>query len=243
MENINEKVHKASYDMAFRENFINESKQTILHLASKALGKYITDNDDEWSIAMFAYNKCIDTYTPERGEFLSYAQVVIKRALIDYYRSEKKHSSEMTFAPDIIAGEGDIEETSSDVFKAVSKMSIDNVATQTRAQDLRDEILEINDRLKKYGFSFYDLTECSPKARKTKKECARAISAILENKDMIEAVETGGKIPASRLKTEYKISTKLLDKYRRYIIMAIIVLNGEYPLLADYLQYVRKEDG
>ena len=37
------------------------------------------------------------------------------------------------------------------------------------------------------------------------------------------------------------VNKKILDRYRRYIIMAVIILNGEYPLLADYLKYVRKE--
>ncbi len=237
------KVLRAANDPALRDNFINESKQTILRIASKVTGRYITDSDDEWSIALYAYSKSIDTYTADRGEFIPYAQVVIKRALIDYYRSEKKHESETAYAPEVMAGEGDIEETAGDVYKAVSKVSMENKASEDRGESLREEIIEINDRLKKYGFSFYDIAECSPKAGKTKKECAKVIASILKDKDMTEAVEKTGKLPATKLKAYVKVSGKLLDRYRRYIVMAVIVLNGEYPLLADYLQYVRKEDG
>ena len=52
-----------------------------------------------------------------------------------------------------------------------------------------------------------------------------------------------GRLPAVRLKSAARVSGKMLDRYRRYIVMAVIILNGEYPLLADYLQYVRKEGG
>ena len=65
----------------------------------------------------------------------------------------------------------------------------------------------------------------------------------MDNRKVREAVIETGRIPAKEITDETKVSAKLLDRYRRYIIMAVIILNGEYPLLADYLEYVRKDAG
>ena len=91
------------------------------------------------------------------------------------------------------------------------------------------------------GFTFRDLKGCSPKAGKTKRECAKAITYILDNKEVLASVLEAGRMPAKEIEKQLKISLKLLDRYRRYIIMAVVILNGEYPLLADYLQYIRKD--
>ena len=243
MEDVSISALRAASDPALREKFIQDNIQTILRIASRVTGRYVTVSDDEWSVALYAFNRSIDTYTASKGEFISYANTVIKNALIDHHRSEAKYSSEIAYAPEILAGEGDVEVTDAEVFRAVAGASVDVHEAVTRKSDIRDEITEINDRLTKYGFTFYDIADCSPKAGKTKRECARVISYIIDHYDMMEAVETTGKIPAAKLHADIGVSTKLLDRYRRYIIMAVIVLNGEYPLLADYLEYVRKEGG
>ena len=139
-----------------------------------------------------------------------------------------------------LSGAGNSEENA-DVLKAVSRDSTQASRQADRSSSLKDEILEVNERLKKYGFSFRDLKDNSPKAEKTKRECAGAITYILDNKDVLDAVIADGRIPIKGITVATGVNKKLLDRYRRYIIMAVVILNGEYPLLADYLQYVRKE--
>ena len=165
---------------------------------------------------------------------------MIRRALTDHYRSEKKYSPEIPVSHEMLTGEGEYEENS-EVLKAVSRDSAQEQDRLDKNRSLKDEILEVNERLKKYGFSFRDLKDCSPKAGKTKKECARAITYILDNEETLKTVIADGRIPIKEIEKKAKINKKLLDRYRRYIIMAVVILNGEYPLLADYLNYVRKE--
>jgi RNA polymerase sigma factor len=35
------------------------------------------------------------------------------------------------------------------------------------------------------------------------------------------------------------ISRKILDRHRRYIIAAVEILSGDYPLLAEYMQFIK----
>ena len=237
---MNDRAEAAKSDKQLRENFIRDNEQTILRIASKVSGKYISRSDDEWSVALLAFNRAIDTYSKEKGEFGSYAGVVIKRAVIDYFRSEKKYDHEIPVSHEMLTGEGDYEENS-EVLKAVSQESTDEQEKLDHGRSLKDEILEVNGILKGYGFSFRDLKECSPKAGKTKTECAKAITYILDNEDALSTVTEYRRLPIKEITEATGIKNKLLDRYRRYIIMAVVILNGEYPLLTDYLQYVRKE--
>ena len=237
---MNEGALQAKSDRAKREEFIRDNEHTILRIASKATGRYITRSDDEWSVALSAFNRAIDSYEPEKGDFAGFVGVVIDRAIIDHLRSLKKYEAEISYSPELLTGEGDYEEHS-EVLKAVSRESSRTDERNKTNLSLKEEIIEINEKLSKYGFTFRDLKGCSPKAGKTKRECARAITHILDNEEVLASVLGSGRVPAKEIGKQLKISLKLLDRYRRYIIMAVVILNGEYPLLADYLQYIRKD--
>lgn len=86
---MNQKATAARNNERLRENFIKDNEQTILRIASRVSGKFITRSDDEWSVALLAFNKAIDIYSEQKGDFLAYARLLIKRDLIDHYRSEK----------------------------------------------------------------------------------------------------------------------------------------------------------
>lgn len=135
------------------------------------------------------------------------------RALIDHHRSEKKYEAEISYSPEMLTGEGDYEEHS-EVLKALTRESTQTLEKDNSQRSLKDEILEVNDKLKKYGFTFRDLKGCSPKAGKTKRECARAITYIIDNHKVREAVIETGRIPAKEIINETRVSAKLLDRYR-----------------------------
>ena len=237
---MNQRAEAARYDDRLRENFIRDSEQTILKIASKVSGKYISKSDDEWSVALYAFNKAIDSYSKEKGDFTAYAGVLIKRSMIDHYRSQKRFDQEIPASREIMSEEGE-DDYNRSIATALARDSITGSEKRESQLSLKDEIIEVNEILKEYGFSFKDLKNCSPKAGKTKKECARAIAYVLNNEEALEAVMEYRRLPIKDITTVTQVKTKLLDRYRRYIIMAVVILNGEYPLLADYLKYVRKE--
>lgn len=237
---MNQRAQAAGHDDRLRENFIRDNEQTILKIASKVSGKYISKSDDEWSVALYAFNKAIDSYSEDKGDFLPYAGVLIKRSMIDHYRSQKRFDREIPASREIMSEEGE-DDYNTSIATALARDSIAGNEKNEDRRSLREEIIEVDEILKGYGFSFKDLKDCSPKAGKTKKECARAIAHVLDNKEAFDSVIEYRRLPIKDIVTATQVKTKLLDRYRRYIIMAVVILNGEYPLLADYLQYVRKE--
>lgn len=234
-ESMNRLAMAAAADERKREELIRGHEQTILRTASSACHRYVNKSDDEWSIALCAFSKAVDVYTAEKGDFLPFAQMLIKRDLIDYYRSQKNTLREVIVAPHVLEGGGEPEEDPSGVYLAVAKNS-----QEASDRSLRDEILAANELLSDYGFRFFDLTECSPQQDKTRKECAVAIRFMLTDSTLFAALEKTRKLPIKALAAASGVSRKTLDRYRKYIIMAVLILDGDYPQLAEYLKFVKE---
>ena len=59
--------------------------------------------------------------------------------------------------------------------------------------------------------------------------------------DQIKELEKSRKLPIRAVAAGSGVSKKVLDRYRRYVIMAILILNGDYPQLSEYLKFVLKD--
>ena len=100
----------------------------------------------------------------------------------------------------------------------------------------------VTNHLSTHGkYSFYDLTECSPRQEKTKRDCADAVRLILSSPALLLELEKTHKLPIKSLSASSGIPRKTLDRYRKYLIMAVLVLNGDYPFLQEYLKFMKEE--
>ena len=221
---------RAARDERAREELIRRQERNILRIASSAKHRFVTKSDDEWSIALCAFSRAIDTYERGKGGFLPYAETLIRRALIDAYRAEAKHDREFAVAPEAFDGEAE-DKTPNAVFFAVVKSSV-------RAADtsLRDEILAANAALEGFGFRFFDLTSGSPKQARTRNACKQAARALLNRPEALERFLQTKQLPIRMLNQRDGISKKLLDQYRRYIVALVLLQTGDYPLLAGYIR-------
>lgn len=236
MASINQMALCAAADERRREELIRTQEQTILRAASSVCRRYISRSDDEFSVALCAFSRAVDIYDEAKGDFLPFAQLLMRRDLIDFFRSQKNALREVAVAPHVLEGGGEPEEDPSGAYLAVVKQS-----REDSDHSLRDEILAANEMLQNYGFRFFDLTECSPQQDKTRKECAEAIRFMLTDSALFAILTKTGKLPIKALSAASGISRKTLDRYRKYIIMAVLILDGDYPQLAEYLKYVREE--
>ena len=48
-------------------------------------------------------------------------------------------------------------------------------------------------------------------------------------------------MPVKALANATGITKKTIDRYRKYMIMAILILEGDFPHIAEYLKFVREE--
>ena len=233
---VNERALRASADERLREQLITDYEQTILRTAAAASRRRIDRSDDEWSVALCAFSRAIDLYDASKGDFLPFAQMLIRRDLVDAFRAQAGRAAELSVAPHILDGEGDEEEDAEHVYLAVVRDSM-----EAADRSLRDEIVAANAMLEEYGFRFYDLTECSPQQEKTRRECAAAIRGLLRDPPLlVSLLRRDRKLPAAQLHSLSGVSRKTLDRYRKYIIMAALILSDDYPQLAEYLKFVKE---
>ena len=234
------RAKRAKEDKEYRETFIADNRTFILKAASKAIHHYVSEHDDEWSVALIAFNEAIDKYTPEKGSFSSYVGMVIQNRITDKLRSDYRFQSEIPAElEDIDKNTEVIDPLSVEIKKKIEEESLRKQSSP--GNEAREEIKEVQKLLHQYGFSFYDLTSCSPKAEKTKKECALAVMALLENDTLFAKMRKTRTLPAEEIIQASGVKKKILERHRKYIIAAAEILHGEYPLLAGYMNYIRKQ--
>lgn len=226
----------AKADPTAREELIRQQEFYILKCASKVSHRYITKSDDEWSVSLLAFSQAIDGYDQNKGSFLSFTDLVIKRRLIDYTKSQGKYNAEVSIDP--ILFDTEPEEESDDV---QIRMAVADQVSKQDSNDLKCEIEAANHAFSDYGFSFFDLADCSPHAAKTKKACAKAVNYILQNPLIINDLHSTRQLSLKIIENNTHIPRKILERHRKYIIAAIEILSGEYPYLAEYMRYIREE--
>ena len=230
MRQIDEEAVKAVQDKRAEELFIAKNRAFILRIASKYAKKFITDSDDEWSVAMIAFSEALNTYDAGKGAFLPFAELVIGRRLQSYFRSERKFTVEMPVNPSVF--EGCLEEEAEDTALQAAVLS---QIVSTEDHSVEDEIQALSRLLAEYGFSFYELVTCSPKAEKTKKSCAAAIQYILCQPMILFEMRRVKMLPLKAVSLGSGVAVKILERHRKYIIASAEILNGDFPNLSEYL--------
>jgi RNA polymerase sigma factor len=227
---------EASDNHTSLNQLIEQCESYIIKTASTVTHHYITKSDDEWSIALIAFVQAVTNYDLDKGSFLSFAKLVIQRRLVDYIRNQNKHSLEISVDP--ISFDIDNEDNETDVSL---QLAIADKVSQDNQNSIQLEITAVNEVFVNYGFTFFDLTDCSPHAKKTKKSCAMAVAFILNNPLIISELRSSKQLPLKIIEKNAKVPRKILERHRKYIIAAIEILSGEYPLLAEYLQFIKEE--
>ena len=221
---------------------MEENEKWILGCASKSAHRFVTKSDDEWSIALMAFSEAVRSYDDGKGEFLPLASVVIKRRILDYLRSEGRRSGEVSVAPEVFEGEIPEDNAESVHLMVQQKIVEDSFESdaERNAPTAKEEIEKVQKLLEKYGFSLFDLAECSPKAEKTKKCCADAVNALLSGEDLLDKMKKSASLPIKELCDKSGVKRKILERHRKYIIAAAEILGGDFPVLAEYMNYMRR---
>ena len=225
---------RAKTDPEYRNRFLQDNRSFILKSAYFALNRYISESDDEWSVALLAFNEAIDDYEESRGSFDGFARLVIKRNLIDDYHKQEKYRKERTVDPSVMEGNLDAKEEA-DAFSLAVQSSVARLSEDDLTERLGDEIDALEQVLLRYNIDFFDLTSCAPKAGKTKESCFILISRLKEQQELMERLRRTGMLPVHDLIRGTHIHKKILERHRKYIITAAEIVCGDYPLLREYI--------
>lgn len=235
MREIDIMAEESKIDEKTMDNFIAKNEYFILKCASSVARNYISKSDDEWSVALLAFTEAVKNYSMDKGSFFNFAELVMRRRLIDFFRSQSRYSSEISVSPSLFNCE-----TDEDCGVAI-KIEVAEKISHTTDNSLKLEIELANEIFSSYGFSFFDLAACSPKSKKTKDKCAKATVYVLNNPILVSNMKVRKLLPIKIIEKNEKIPRKILERHRKYIIAAVEIISGDFPYLADYIRFIREE--
>lgn len=230
----NKQAVMASRDKEEKERFLEENQERILRLAAKITHKSLTRSDDAWTVAMYAVSQALDSWDETKGDFWPYAAVIVQNRLTDLYRSNARRDAEIIVRPE--AFDGEVDDTDSDVSIQMEVRDHAGVSEDTR---LRDEILALQEELSAFDISFFDLAECSPKAQKTRMSCGALIRAMFKPPPpLTDSMKKARQLPVTEILRRTGLPKKTAERYRKYLVAGTLILDGDYPGLAEYMSYI-----
>ncbi len=234
----NREALAASQNKEEQEKFLEKHRRDILHLTGKIAHRYITESDDEWALAFYAVSQALESYDLSRGDFWPYAAVVIRNRLTDWYRKNAGSGAELPVSPEAFSGE--IEDDAADMS---IRMTVREQTAVERDTSLQDEILALNQELNDYGISFFDLADCSPRTTKTRSACAAVLRAIFLPPPLMALLRKKKLLPVREITERVRVPRKQLDRHRRYLVAAALILDGDYPGISEYVSCLKDEKG
>jgi len=220
-------------DEALRNEWIIQYEPFIAKPASKFAKRYIDpERDDEYSIALSAFDEAITRYSPEAGSsFLSFASQVIQRRLIDHLRREKRHAAAVPYS----SLQGDRDDDSSLLAAIESQEAIEVYARDLAAEERRVEIEALAAELKRYGVSFADLSDQSPKHQDSRDMLLGIGARLAKNAVLFGMLTDKRQLPLKELCEIENVSRKTLERNRKYLIAVALIAGGPYPHMQEYI--------
>ena len=200
-----------------REKLISHYHPFILKEAQKICRRSLEwGQDEELSIALIAFNESIDAYREARGDsFENLSRLVIRRRLVDYFRRAGKHS--------LVVMPGD------------DFLSHTAVEEDWEQNERKQEVEAYKRLLNKHDITFEMLVKAQPKHRETREKLKRAARIMAENQDLIDYLNTNGKLPIRRLCEKTGLTPRILERGRIYVIaLALLLSENEFPHLQEY---------
>ncbi len=243
MNELEHKVLTAKTDERQFNELVESHKAWMLKIAAETTHHYVSDSDDEWSVALMAFHEAVQSYEESKGSFRGLAAMVIRRRVVDYLRAEGKHADELSVTPAAFEDGLDEGEAGGVNLQVQQRMAeeADAAPGEDTASAARAEIAEMQGILQQYGFSFFDLADASPKAEKTKKSCAQAVRTLIASVILMAQMRLKRLLPIKELSEASGVIRKILERHRKYIIAAAEILDGDFPILAGYMAFIKKE--
>jgi len=60
------------------------------------------------------------------------------------------------------------------------------------------------------------------------------VNYILNNEELLRYVYSKKCLPVKQIIEELKVNKKIPDRYRKYIITGIVIINGKYDIVSEY---------
>lgn len=214
-----------------RNDLIRQYTPLVLRVGSQVSGRYLqVGRDEEVSVGLIALNEAIDRFDAGRGaSFISFAEMVIKRRLIDYFRRQKGRS-------EIPMSELESEDDEGNVLQHVEQReAISRFSQEREADDRKSEIVRYAKRLSDFGIRFSELAEICPKHEDARERALEAARLVARNPIFAQHMMGKKELPLKQLEERVGVSRKTLERQRKYIIAVALIMLEDFYHLRQYI--------
>lgn len=217
-------------DSQAREDLIRKYTPLVLRVGSQVSGRYLTvGRDEEISVGLIALNEAIDRFDPLRGaSFISFAELVIKRRLVDYYRRQKQS--------EIPLSELETEDDEGNPLDTVERrQALDEHARRLESEERKHEIVRYAKRLAEFGIKFGELVDVSPKHEDARERALEAARLVATQPLLAGHMLAKRELPLKQLEDQVGVSRKTLERQRKFIIAVALIMLEDFHHLRQYI--------
>lgn len=217
-------------DKQAREDLISKYTPLVLRVGSQVSGRYLTvGRDDEVSIGLMALNEAIDRFDPTRGaSFISFAELVIKRRLVDHYRRQKQS--------EIPLSELETEDDEGNPLDTVERrQAMEEHARRLESEERKHEIARYAKRLAEFGIKFSELVDVSPKHEDARERALEAARLVATQPLLAQHMLAKRELPLKQLEERVGVSRKTLERQRKFIIAVALIILEDFYHLRQYI--------
>lgn len=204
------------------DELVKQHMPFLIRTVSSCTGRYVhIEQDDEFSIALSAFAEAVERFDGERGKFLGYAGLVIRSRLATYHAQESKRTCNQVSLEELQENGQDVPEPQSS-----------NAA-------LREEILEYQKELHKFGLSFEDLARNAPKHRDTRTRAVDAAEQASKDEEIVAQTYRKKKLPIRPIAVLCQVSEKVIRSSKVFILGTMLVFVRRLTALASWIEETR----
>lgn len=226
-DGLTERLEKIKMgDQEERDRVINEYIPFIIKNVSNQTNRYIeTENSEEYSIGIEAFNEAIDKYEFSRGSFIGFAEIVIKNKIIDYNRKSIKHKNTFVMS----------ELEDKEAYAIQKRLSTEDF---TETFELKSEMRDLEKELEKFDITLNDLVNESPKHINTRMNALRIARYIASNESLKQGLMKKKVLPSKKLIQKLGVTKKILKRSKKFIISIVIILDSDLEQLKEYISEI-----
>lgn len=231
---IIQRVYDAKSDIHAADSLITDYLPFIKAQVSGVMKRSVdVTKEDELSIGMIAFHEAINGYSKTRGNFLSYASLLIRNRIIDYWRKNNRHNQ-------VVSLDTPINEDGMSGINRIASSDITHEETMVIREATKEEIIELSNQMVSFGVTLADVSDNSPKQDRTLKSCQAVVAFAKKDELLMENFLRTKRLPLAELAKGTKVARKTIERHRKYIIVLLLIYSNGYEIIRGHLAEVMK---
>lgn len=213
--NTNQEVMAVKEMKQDRNTFIRSHYDFVLGKVSKVTKKYVQRaSDEEFVIGLEAFNEAIDRFDVEKGNFLPFADQVIRSRLLDWLRKEQKDKAR---------------KTSLQGYEVADWQDLEYGVV------LKQEVFDLKQKLAQFDITFDDLVVEGPKKTMTRRKMTEVGRKSARDKSIVEKLYATCKLPMKAISGLTNVTLRIVKTHRKFIITVIVVIKEGFESVGEFL--------